>query len=445
MFDQMLKRMRNVAQVPEHQSRMEEAIGLWSDMYHNRAPWLDKSVHSLNLSAVIASELARFSTMELTSSVTGGKRASFLSGQLEPVLRDLRKITEFACAKGGVVLKPYVLGSGLAVDCVQADCFLPTSFDSLGNLTGAVFADCLSRGKKEYLRLERHSFQAGGYEIKNFAYEKMGTSWKEIPLQSVPEWADLAAKLVVEHVTKPLFAYLKMPGANTVDTASPLGVSVYHKAVDLIEQADRQYSRLLWEFEGGELAIDASAEALRYDDADRAYLPKLNRRLFRGLEIDAGGQDLYSVFAPNLRDESLMNGLNEILNRIEDACGLARGTISHPEGQIRTATELKMMRQRSFATVRDIQKSIESALRDLLYAMDAWTDVYYLAPEGSWEAAFRFDDSVLTDRGAEFEEKKQLVDAGILSAWEFRMWYLGESEEQAKASLQMDADHVKKA
>lgn len=445
MFDQMLRRMRRVAQVPERQSKMEEAIRLWSDMYHNRAPWLDGTVHSLNLPAMIASELARLSTMELTSSVTGGKRADFLSAQYAPVLRDLRKITEFACAKGGVVLKPYVSGGGVAVDCVQADCFLPTAFDSSGNLTGAVFADCLSRDKAEFLRLERHSFLPQGYEIQNFAYEKSGNDWKEIPLQSVDKWADLTPRLVVEHVKKPLFAYLKMPGANTVDAASPLGVSVYQRATELIEQADRQYSRLLWEFEGGELAIDASAEALRYDEGNQAHLPRLNRRLFRGLEIDAGGQDLYSVFAPALRDESLINGLNELLNRIEDACGLARGTVSHPEGQIRTATELKMMRQRSFATVRDIQKSVEAALEDLLYAMDVWADVYRLAPRGSWEASFRFDDSVLTDRSAEFEEKKQLVDAGILSPWEFRMWYLGESEEQAKAHLVMDADHVKKA
>lgn len=445
MFDQMLRRMRNVAQVTERESAMEGQIQLWSDMYHNRAPWLDKTVHSLNLPAIIASELARLSTMEFSSSVTGGNRAAFLSAQCDTVLRDLRKITEFACAKGGVVLKPYVTNSGIGVDCVQADCFLPVSFDSSGNLTGAVFADCMTRGKTEYLRLERHSLVPQGCEIRNFAYEKSGNNWKEISLQTVPKWAELAPQMVVEHVSRPLFAYLKMPGANMVDASSPLGVSVYQKAVDLIEQADRQYSRLLWEFEGGELAIDASSEALRYDEAGRASLPKLNRRLFRGLEIDAGGQDLYSVFSPQLRDSSLINGLNEILSRIEDACGLARGTISHPEGEIRTATELKMMRQRSYATVRDVQKSISAALEDLLYAMDVWTDVYHLAPEGKWEVSFRFDDSVLTDRGTEFEEKKQLVDAGILFPWEFRMWYLGESEEQAKARLEMDADHVKKA
>lgn len=414
---------------------MEEQIGLWSQMYHNRAPWCKGDVHSLNLPSTIASELAAMTTMEFSSHVTGSKRAEFLLSQYEPVIRNLRKCTEYAAAKGGVVLKPYVTGKKIGVDMVQADCFLPICFDSTGRMTGAVFADWVVSGKAEYLRLERHQLTDEGYEICNFAYEKSGTNWKEISLSAVPKWADLTRKMTVEGVDKPLFAYLKMPGANTVDTNSPLGVSVYQRAVELIEQADRQYSRLLWEFEGGELAIDASVEALAYDRDGRAMMPKLNRRLFRGLEIDAGGQDLYSVFSPQLRDQSLINGLNEIISRIEDACGLARGTISHPEGEIRTATELKMMRQRSYTTVRELQKSISSALQDLLYAMDVWADVYELAPKGNWEVSFQYDDSVVTDRSQEFAEKKQLVEAGIMHPWEFRMWYLGESEEQAKEAV----------
>lgn len=435
MFDQMLRRMHKVAQTEPKDSPMEEQIRLWSKLYHNQAPWLGREVHSLNLPAVISAELSRMATMEFSSNVTGSKRADFLSAQYKPVLRDLRTYTEYACAKGGVVLKPYITGNRIGVDCVQADCFLPVSFDSTGRLTGAVFADCVTMGRGEYLRLERHELTSEGVEICNFAYERNGTNWKEISLSAVPKWAELTPKMRVEGVDRPLFAYLKMPGANTVDPTSPLGVSVYQRAIELMEQADLQYSRLLWEFEGGELAIDASSEALGYDRNGKAVLPKLNRRLFRGLEIDAGGQDLYSVFSPALRDQSLINGLNEILSRIEDACGLARGTISHPEGEIRTATELKMMRQRSYTTVSDIQKAIADALEDLLYAMNVWTDLYQLAPNGEWQVSFRFDDSVLTDRNQEFSEKKQLVEAGIMFPWEFRMWYLGESEEQAKEVL----------
>ena len=230
-----------------------------------------------------------------------------------------------------------------------------------------------------------------------------------------------------------------MPFTNGVDLYSPLGVSVYSRAVDLIEQADRQYSRLLWEFEGGELAVDASVDALRYDkNHPNGKLPKGKERLFRGLDIEAGnGSDLYQVFSPALRDESLVHGLNEMLIRIEDVCGFARGTVSnldHTENA-RTATELKAMKQRTYALVCDTQKALQKALEGLIYAMDELADLYAIAPAGEIEPSFDFDDSVICDREQEFVEKRQLVMDGIMQPWEFRAWYFGETEEAAKKSV----------
>lgn len=51
--------------------------------------------------------------------------------------------------------------------------------------------------------------------------------------------------------------------ANTIEKDSPLGVSVYSRAVKNIMEADFQWDRFLWEFEGGELAVDACEELLR--------------------------------------------------------------------------------------------------------------------------------------------------------------------------------------
>ena len=38
----------------------------------------------------------------------------------------------------------------------------------------------------------------------------------------------------------------------------------------------------------------------------------------------------------------------------------------------------------------------------------------------------------------EFKEKQQLVVAGIMQPWEFRAWYFGETEEEAKGKVQQD-------
>ena len=115
--------------------KMQEAIELWTKMYENNAPWINEYTQSLNLSAGIASEVARMITLEFESEITGSARAEYLNKQYHEFLRHLRQYAEYGCAKGGVVFKPYPQGDKICVDVVQADRFFPTSFDSTGNIT----------------------------------------------------------------------------------------------------------------------------------------------------------------------------------------------------------------------------------------------------------------------------------------------------------------------
>ncbi len=421
---------------------MSAAVALWSWMYADTPPWASKDVQTMNMPALIAAELARLITIEMTSTVSGSARADYLNEQYQMAIDSLRQQVEYACAKGGMVFKPYVDNGRIMVDFIQADSFFPVSFDGSGRMTGAIFVDQLVKGRKTFTRLESHVITPGGYKIKNTAYmsSNKGNLGGQVSLDSVDEWADLQPEVIVQNVDRPLFAYFKMPFANTIDSRSPLGVSVYSRAVDLIKEADKQYSRLLWEFEGSELAIDADYVALAKDAAGGFSLPKLKQRLFRGLNISGGtnGSDFYQIFSPAIRDASLLNGLNALLIRIEDACGLARGTFSDPQGEAKTATELKILKQRSYATVADSQKSLQAALDDLLYAMDIWATLYKLAPAGAYETAYEWDDSIVTDRDREYAEKLGMVTAGIIEKWEFRAWYLGETEDQAKERVPED-------
>ena len=54
---------------------------------------------------------------------------------------------------------------------------------------------------------------------------------------------------------------------------------------------------------------------------------------------------------------------------------------------------------------------------------------------GDYSVSFEFDDSIIADRKTEFEEKRALVDDGIMMPWEFRMWYFGEDEKTAKSAV----------
>lgn len=404
---------------------MDAEMRLWKDMYEERG--------GLHLPAVLSFEMARMITVELRSKISGSSRANFLDKCYREVIDNIRIPVEHGCAKGGLVLKPYVSKSQIKVDFIHADQFFPTSFDDCGNITGAVFVQTMAKDGCFFTRLESHRFLDEGYEISNRAFKSRtsGVLGKEIPLKSVEEWKNLTESLIIGNVKKPLFGYFRPAVANNVDSSSPLGVSIFANAVNLIEDANRQYERFLWEFESGERALIANSMAFKRDRNGNLKLP--DKRLYRTLDVE--DVDFFREWSPILRESELADGLDKIFRQIEFNCGFAYGTLSTMDSRDRTAEEIRSSKQRSYATITDNQKALKNALVDLVYAMDVWCTLYSLAPMGDYSVSFEFDDSIVADRKTEFEEKNALVESGVMMPWELRMWYFGEDEETAKKAV----------
>lgn len=409
---------------------MTEKIKLWTDCYENKAEWLTDKYRGRHLPSAIAKEMARLVTLEFRSELTGGKRAEYLSEAYGRLIADAPLYTEYACAKGGVMLKPYLSGGYISSAYVQADSFFPTAFDGSGNITGCIFAERKTVGKKFYTRLETHDYGKELYTVKNAVYlsDSADMLGRQVPLTTVPEWAELAEEVRLTNFSRPLFCYFKMPGANRFDSCSPLGESIFANALDAIRDADEQYARLLWEFEGSELAVNVDVTAL---DVSGKGVPKHNKRLYRGFD----SENLYEVFSPAIRDQSLLNGLNDILRNVEHLSGLAFGTLSKIDDTEKTATEVKSSRQRSYCTVSAIQKSLRKSLEEYLVCLENLCDFYKLAPKDKIEQSFEFDDSLITDSETDQRIWLQEVAAGIMSPAEYRMRRYGETEQQALAAL----------
>lgn len=410
---------------------MAEALQSWVALYENRATWLNTDVRSLNLPSAIASEIARAVTIEMAVEISGSPRAKYLNAQFEVVLNKLRQQIEHGIALGGIMLKPYVSGKNISVDFVPADCFVPTAFDSNGGITACVFSDQRQVGEKFYTRLESHSMTPAGVKVINQAFrsstkDALGYS---VPLTELDAWKDLEPEATITGVDKPLFAYFRYPAANNVDPSSPLGVSCFARAVDLIEAADRQYSNLLWEMESGQRALYVDVLAFGQDANKKPILP--NKRLYRTLESGSAEGDFFQEWSPTLREQNILNGLNAILRKIEFSCGIAYGTLSDPQTVALTATEIVISKQRTYATVVDCQKTLEVALEQLLWAMNVWCDLNKLAPAGKFESVYTFDDSIVVDRDMRFQNDLRLVTAGLMSKVEFRVRNFYESEKQA--------------
>ena len=414
-------------------NRMENALPLWVAIYECGGPWCSEKqhIHSLCLGPAIAQEFSRLVTMESEITCTGSDRAAWLMQQAEPFLDTLPSTVETACALGGCVLKPYVQAEHIVVDVVQEDCFFPTTFDTAGRMTGAIFTEQIKRRNAIYTRLEHHEFRDGTETITNKAFVSATSSQlgREISLTEVPEWSDIAPEARIDNLTQPLFAYFKVPTANRVDRHSPLGASVYALAVDTIRDADVQYGSLLWEYKGGELAIDVDAMAIRQDADGALRMEERDHRLYRHLVN--GSPNMWNAFAPALRDASYLNGLDAILRRIEFQCGLAYGTISNPQSVEKTAEEVRASKQRSYATVRLIQKALQDAIESLFYAMDVNATLYGLAPSGVYDLAFDWDDSIVNDPAERKAQFWQYVEAGRFPFDRYLVEFEGYSEEEA--------------
>lgn len=495
-------------------SKMANAIELWSLMYEDNSPWLQEptltdpvKVTSLGLPAFIASEKARMATIEMKSEITtptesvteanpnyepptvdedgnlqisnepefiakevilgDTARAEYLNTQYTKVKNKIRNQLEYGIAKGGLVIKPYIVISDITTDgentdtennirqdvdiefdYIHADNFFPIAFDGSGKITEAAFVQVKTDKSIVYTRLEYHKLQNNMVTVTNLAFKKENRTQpsttdfdsdlgEQINLTEVPEWADLQPVTQIGNVDRLLFAYFKMPEANTIEAHSPLGVSGYSRAVKLIKEADLQYSRMLWEFQGGELAIDIDRDALNTveDEEKNTYeIPNmLQARLMR--KVDLGNSETYQVFNPPYRDASLINGLNNILMRIEDVCALSRGTLSDVAAEARTATELKILKQRSYSANAEIQKALEDALKDLVYVMDIYCTLYEVTAPGEYDISFEWDDSILVDVETELNKRITLMQNGLASKLETRMWYFGETERQAREAL----------
>ena len=121
------------------------------------------------------------------------------------------------------------------------------------------------------------------------------------------------------------------------------------------------------------------------------------------------------------------------MQRIEFQCGLAYGTLSDPQDVAKTATEITASRQHSYSTVHDLQKSLQSAIDDLLYAMDKLATLYNIAPQGTYTAAYDWDDSVVNDPTQRKQMFWQYVASGKFPFWRYLVEFEGFSEDDAKA------------
>lgn len=228
------------------------------------------------------------------------------------------------------------------------------------------------------------------------------------------------------------FGYYRNPIKNNLD-GSACGVSIFDAARERIRKADIRGSQLDWEYQSGERAIHVDSRALQHDrKTGRWGMAKLNKRLYRGLNLEDGkDKELLREYSPEMRDEAYRRGLDEIKREIEFIVGLSYGDLSDVQEMEKTAEEIKHSKNRKYNRVNAIQGNLKTCLEDFAAGLAFYNGLY----TSGYEFNCKFNDSILTDEEAERQQDRQDVSMGAMTLLQYRMKWYNEDEATAAQNI----------
>lgn len=419
--------IKNVlGEYPEMSQVMFDKVKQWNDMLNGSAPWCDNYVKSMKVEHGICREFADVVLSEMDVNISN----ETLMKKFEKCTEDLNENLQDGLALGSFCIKP--VGNGEA-EYITANNFVVLSFGLDKKPDDIVFFDVRKvEDKKTYIRFERHSIKSGELVISNTAIESNGENsvTRIVPLTVLDEWAELPEEIVYPGMKSLDLGYYRNPIKNRIDD-SYCGISIFDDAIDVIKRIDIQGARLDWEFESGERAIHVDSAALKKKPNGQNGLARLNKRLYRGLDIDSEGKELLKEYSPDFRDENIINGLETLYRQLEFIVGLAYGDLSDPDTVEKTAEEVKTSKNRKYNRVNAIQEKLRICLEDFVIGLAFHEGLMTTG----YEFTCNFTDSILTDEKSERQQDKEDVAMGVMSILEYRMKWYGEDEATAKKNL----------
>lgn len=326
-----------------------------------------ESQNKLKLPEAISEELARLSVLELKSSTDED-----LDPYYQKFLDGIFNHTIDGLYHGQVIFKPFIRGDEIRFSVVTPENFKILLWDEQQKIP--VTTEFYEH-RGEFTRVETHEITQSGYVVTNRVLRR----GKEVfPFPDV--FGGYSKRVVLSAVHSPLFGLF-----STKD-----GLPVFERAIPLIKDAEKQYQRLMWEFESGERALYVADTAFLKDFKGKPKVP--DKKLYRLL---SSTDELFQDWTPKIREQNILNGLDAILKRIEDCCSIARGTFSDVSSSPRTATELKMTKHRTYSKVCEVQKALKVAILGMLYGAAALKCLYGERKSTKVSLNLEFSDSVL--------------------------------------------------
>jgi len=288
-----------------------------------------------------------------------------------------------------------------------------------GRITEAAFvSEGIERGH-EYVYLETHTVEDGGYCIRNAFFDREDGVLRERD-------GGKYAQVIKTKSPVPFFAVLTPNLANHMDESSGMGVSVFADAVDCLRGVDLAFNNFCRDIKLGGKKVFINQSLVNRDESGNVYTPDdVAQQLFVTIgDTDLADRPMITEHNPELRTSDNAEAVQSQLDYLSFRCGLGTHhyTFGGIEGRAKlTATQYMGERQDMMQNAVKHQKNVEAflvgAVRALLWCA---AEVYRLPVDAGAEITVTFDDSYFTDTESQRSRDLDEVKAGILTAEEYR-------------------------
>lgn len=236
----------------------------------------------------------------------------------------------------------------------------------------------------------------------------------------------------------PWFQILKPNISNNLDINSPMGISVYANAIDVLQGVDLAYDGFCEEMRLGRGRIFVNKELIRYDEGgEKPTFDNNEVGFYYGGHTDTNAKP-FEFYSPTLRTDAYFNGINSALNLLSSKVGFGENHYRFDGGGITTATQVISENSEMFRNLKKHEIILNDVIIDvckaLMYIHNNFTNNEYKFDLNE-NIEVRFDDSIIEDKESQKTSDRQDVSMGIMSDVEYRMKWYNEDEATAKQKL----------
>lgn len=423
-------------------------IAAWLDIYNGGGEWRYtrkggmnggiRKVASSGAAKALCAELSRLCFTEGTELVCADRETQkFLEKTLDDngFYERFPDFLEKAFALGGGVIKVYRDNSGVRLDFITADCFVPTKWDSRG-FSGGAFGSSITENGKAYVLAETQQITDSGLVIENRLLNENG---RVLELSEL--YPKMREKTVIKGLTKPLFVYFGT-GSGKNRQCPPLGASVFADSVDVIKAIDTVFDSLTREFILGRKRIIVPSYAVRGEYDEKGELKRyfnVNDEVFEAFSTSDTDELKITDNTATLRVTEHIEALSELLDLLCMQAGLSEGALSFKSGTLRTATEVVSRNSRTYRTACFYRKLIAKGLARVAENICILGKMSGELSQNACEtAAIRFADGVCEDENTKTDRIQKLYSCGLISKARAISEIYGISLDEAGAIVKED-------